>query len=368
MKPTESLRTGCSPAGRWSGFEPPTQIVVAVNDRESGASGLSEQVFDFREGKQQEQALDGFPVERKSAGGELIFHTPFLLIGGELSVFPCELSPGLIELLLHRVSECARVAVVDRDFDQAALDESTLDRSGLARGEGAGGRFDPEDPHVGLLAGHGDADVEVMAAGPVEQLVGGVAPLQPERGFKDGLAAKGAGEDEPAKGKKFAHGRTMRPSSRRNKYRRGSILIEATYALTFLTGLSLILLKLAVNVTAPRQWTLQQSITDAYLTYEKAYAQRLPFADLLGGDSPWPAYPSKAESTVELGKLPGGTALVAKVIRTRTPDPNNFPLDGGNGSAATNPAGMKVWKFQSLLIYELGGREYVKSRTVVRSQ
>ena len=160
----------------------------------------------------------------------------------------------------------------------------------------------------------------------------------------------------------------MKPSSRRNKYRRGSILIEATYALTFLTGLSLILLKLAINVTAPRQWTLQQSITDAYLTYEKAYAQRLPFAELLGTDSPWPAYPSKAESTVELGKLPGGTALVAKVIRTRTPDPNNFPVDGGNGSSVTNPAGMKVWKFQSLLIYDLGGREYVKSRTVVRSQ
>jgi hypothetical protein len=146
------------------------------------------------------------------------------------------------------------------------------------------------------------------------------------------------------------------------------VLIEATYALTFLTGLSLVLLKLAMNVTAPRQWTLQQTITDAYLTYEKAYAQRLPFSDLLAGSSPWPAYPVKSELTVELGKLPGGRPIEAKVIRTRLPDDDNFPLDGGTGTIETNPAGMKVWKFQSLLVYEIGGRQYVKSRTVVRSQ
>ena len=159
--------------------------------------------------------------------------------------------------------------------------------------------------------------------------------------------------------------RFRRARSRRS---RGAILIEATYALTFLTGLSLILLKLAINVTAPRQWTLQQTITDAYLTYEKAYAQRLPFEDLLGGTSPWPVYPAKSEANVVLGKLPGGKEISGTVVRTRTPDSNNFPIDGGSGTISTNPAGMKVWKFQSLLLYEVGGRQYVKSRTVVRSQ
>ncbi|MGB1131182.1 MAG: hypothetical protein ACPG4K_14110, partial [Haloferula sp.] len=109
-------------------------------------------------------------------------------------------------------------------------------------------------------------------------------------------------------------------------------------------------------------------VTDAYLTYEKAYAQRLPFADLLAGNSPWPRYPAKSEEDVELGKLPGGRAISGKVIRTRLPDDNNFPIDGGRGSVSSNPAGMKVWRFQSLLVYELGGRQYVKSRTVIRSQ
>lgn len=145
-------------------------------------------------------------------------------------------------------------------------------------------------------------------------------------------------------------------------------MLEAAYALSFLTALSLVLLKLSINITAPRQWTLQQTVTDAYLTYEKAWAQRLPFADLLAADSPWPAYPAKSEVTVELGKLPGGAALEGRVIRTRIADPDNFPADGGSGTVADNPAGMKVWNFQSLLVYEIGGREYVKSRTVVRSQ
>ena len=145
-------------------------------------------------------------------------------------------------------------------------------------------------------------------------------------------------------------------------------MLEAAYALSFLTALSLVLLKLSMNITAPRQWTLQQTVSDAYLTYEKAWAQRLPFAELLGADSPWPEYPAKSEVEVEMGRLPGGSPIRGTVMRTRIPDPNNFPVDGGTGTPATNPAGMKVYRFQSLLSYEVGGREYVKSRTVVRSQ
>lgn len=156
--------------------------------------------------------------------------------------------------------------------------------------------------------------------------------------------------------------------SRRGQRFRGSVLLEATYAMTFLTGLSLVLLKLSINVTAPRQWTLQQTVSDAYLTYEKALAQRLPFADMLGADSPWPEYPQKSESQVELGKLPGGKAIYGTVIRTRIPDSNNFAVDGGMGTISTNPSGMRVYNFQSLISYSVGERKYVKSRTVVRSQ
>ncbi|GAA5483152.1 hypothetical protein [Haloferula sargassicola] len=149
---------------------------------------------------------------------------------------------------------------------------------------------------------------------------------------------------------------------------RGSVLLEATYAMVFLAALTLVFMKLALNITAPRQWTLQQTVTDAYLTYEKALAQRMPFNELLSDSSPWPTYPEKAQSTVELGKLPGGKTISGTIIRTRTPDKDNFPVDGGTGTAADNPAGMRTWNFQSILTYEIGGRAYVKTRTVVRSQ
>ncbi|MCW1921632.1 hypothetical protein OKA05_03650 [Luteolibacter arcticus] len=148
----------------------------------------------------------------------------------------------------------------------------------------------------------------------------------------------------------------------------GSMLVEAAISMTLLGILGLTLLKLSLNVTAPRQWTLQQSITDAYLTFEKASAQRLPFAELTGSQSLWPAQPSVAASSVVLGRLPGGQPITGTVSRTRFPDSNNLPAKGGSGTTVTNPSGMEVWRFQSIIRYELGGRTYLKSRTVIRSQ
>ena len=52
-------------------------------------------------------------------------------------------------------------------------------------------------------------------------------------------------------------------------------------ALSILTVLGIILLKLSLNILAPRQWILQQAVTDAYMTYERAYAERIPFENLL---------------------------------------------------------------------------------------
>ncbi|MGC4016086.1 MAG: hypothetical protein QM755_16405 [Luteolibacter sp.] len=132
--------------------------------------------------------------------------------------------------------------------------------------------------------------------------------------------------------------------------------------------LGLILLKLSLNILTPRQWAMQQTLSDAYLTYEKAYAQRVPFETLTAVDSPWPAQPQSTVTTVEIGKTPGGTSVTGKVYRTRTPDAANYTVDGGTGTATNNPAAMKIWKVQSVLTYTIGGRTYVKSRTVTRAQ
>lgn len=146
------------------------------------------------------------------------------------------------------------------------------------------------------------------------------------------------------------------------------MLIETTIAMTMLSVLGMALLKLSLNVTAPRQWTLQQTVTDAYMTFEKASAQRLPFDDLTSANSLWPVYPTMATTTVEMGRLPGGRVINGVVTRTRFADANNLPAKGGSGTAVSNPASMEVWRFQSIIRYEVGGRSYLKSRTVVRSQ
>ncbi|WP_367873907.1 hypothetical protein [Luteolibacter sp. Populi] len=156
--------------------------------------------------------------------------------------------------------------------------------------------------------------------------------------------------------------------SRKPGRRRGSVLVEATLGMTMLTALGLALLKLSLNVTTPRQWTLQQSITDAYLTFERASAQRQSFETVTGTDSQWPLYPTVTTTPVTFGKLPGGRAISGSVSRTRVPDANNMPGKNGTGTAVTNPSAMEVWRLQSVVRYTVGTRTYYKSRTVVRSQ
>lgn len=146
------------------------------------------------------------------------------------------------------------------------------------------------------------------------------------------------------------------------------LLFESAMALSILTVIGLILLKLSLNVLHPRQAGLQQVLTDAYMTYERAYAERVPFEDLVAASSPWPVFPASRSETVEIGRLPGNRPVTGTVTRFRIADPANYPIDGGTGTVATNPAAMKTWRVQSIVTYTIGGRPYMKSRTVLRSQ
>lgn len=155
-------------------------------------------------------------------------------------------------------------------------------------------------------------------------------------------------------------------------------MVEAMIAMSVLTVLGLVLLKLSINILHPRQWVLQQTVSDAYMTYERAYAERIPFDNLVANDSPWPASTitigavtgvvNVTSTSVEIGRLPGGRTITGTVVRTRFPDAVNYPIDGGNGNLVNNPAAMKVWRVQSVLTYTIGNRTYSKSRTVIRSQ
>lgn len=147
-------------------------------------------------------------------------------------------------------------------------------------------------------------------------------------------------------------------------------------SLSILTILGLVLLKMALNVLSPRQWTMQQSISDAYMTYERALAERVPFDALRAADSLWPIVP--VSTVVEIGRLPSitglppGVPVMGTVVRSRAPDQGNYPADGDGvvvqGTLATNPAAMKIFAVRSILTYRVGNKTYAKSRTVLRSQ
>jgi hypothetical protein len=155
----------------------------------------------------------------------------------------------------------------------------------------------------------------------------------------------------------------------KNTYKqRGMVLVEATVTLSIIAVIGIVLLKLSLNILHPRQMILQQTLADAYLTYERAYAERIPFEEMKGASTPWPLFPATSTIAVEIGKRPGGYPVTATIIRTRIPDTNNYPIAGGTGTDTTNPSAMEVWNLQSILTYEVSGRSYASSRTVIRTQ
>jgi hypothetical protein len=140
------------------------------------------------------------------------------------------------------------------------------------------------------------------------------------------------------------------------------LILEATISLAFASALSLLLLKSAMVGLSSNQWTVMQTLTDAYLTRETALASRTPLADILGADSPWPDpesdVPPRNESTVDLGKIAGGNSVTGQLVRFRT----------NETSADDSSTGTAVYRLYSVLSYRVGGKDYYKTRTTLRTE
>lgn len=156
------------------------------------------------------------------------------------------------------------------------------------------------------------------------------------------------------------------PQQNHRRHQSGSALIDVAVSYATLVIVALLTLKASINAAATQAWTVKQAMSDAYLTRESALAARVPFDEINTDTSLWAMDPDTTSVTVSIGKLPGGNNVLGTLYRTRIPAPNNLPSAGGSGTSETNPGEIEGWKLQSILTYEVKGRNYVKSRTSLR--
>jgi hypothetical protein len=149
----------------------------------------------------------------------------------------------------------------------------------------------------------------------------------------------------------------MKSSLKRRFRSAGSLLIEVSAAMALTAALALIIMRASLLAVSGNQWTIMQTLTDAYLSREIALSNRIPIAELIGPQSTWPEFTSNSvfARTVTLGKLAGGQVVEGSLKRFRTSD-----------AGFNSETQIKAWRLHSVLSYNIGGREYVKSRSTLR--
>ena len=134
----------------------------------------------------------------------------------------------------------------------------------------------------------------------------------------------------------------------------GWSLIELTVTLSLLVGIALFGIKTMGSAFMLQNWSIGQSMTDAYAGIETAYAQRYVFADI-ANSTRWGAYPAAITTNgVTIGQTPTRqvTATVTRTYHTYT-DPATGALS---------------YLLESYVVYQEGQRTYCKVSKVYRSE
>jgi hypothetical protein len=140
---------------------------------------------------------------------------------------------------------------------------------------------------------------------------------------------------------------------RRRRAEGGFSLVEVTIALFLLITISVFGLKTMTSAWMLENWSIMQSMTDAYAGIETAYAQRVTFATIATSGR-WPVYPASTSTVVTIGVTPRKT-LTATVVRTRLP--------------STDPVtGAQSYLLESYVKYQDSLRQYCKVSKVYREQ
>jgi len=314
---------------------------------------------------------------------EVIINCLVLLVRQQRPMLPSHLFFHFFKTFFHYRRRCASVTIMNGHLIQSSMKEfSFYGRCRRVRQCSLGGG-NVDDAQVGTFARDGDCEIQGFFRRPRNQFFWRVTPIDTKGWLQKFLGIqrkRSEHEYQACESNSYFHGAGITNEHGNNlalinvfrKSRRlqsGMVLVEATAALAMLTAVGMVLFKLTLNVITPRQHALQQVLSDAYLTFERAQAERVPFETLTSdADTLWPEFPDTASTDVEIGTLPGGLVVEGTVFRTRYADAGNLPAFGGSGTETTNPATMQIWRVQSVLRYTIGNRTYVKSRTVVRTQ
>jgi hypothetical protein len=145
----------------------------------------------------------------------------------------------------------------------------------------------------------------------------------------------------------------------RAAYEGGWSLIELTITLFLLMAIALFGMKTMVAGMNLQNWSIAQSMTDAYAGIETAYAQRYVFSDISNGGTSgvarWGVYPSAITATaVQIGQTPS-QSVTANVIRTY-----HAYTDAVTGAIS--------YLLESYVVYQNGPQKYCKVSKVYRSE
>src|SRR5262245_59811270 len=139
----------------------------------------------------------------------------------------------------------------------------------------------------------------------------------------------------------------------RRRFREAGVsLVELSISLFLVMSIAIFGLQTMMSAWLTQNWSIMQSMTDAYAGIETAYAQRWTFANIPASNR-WPIYPQKSSTPVTIGQTPKGP-VNATVVRTSHQDTD--PLTGAQS-----------YMLESYVLYQDHLRQYCKVSKVYRS-
>ena len=133
----------------------------------------------------------------------------------------------------------------------------------------------------------------------------------------------------------------------------GWSVVEMTISLFLLISIAVFGLQTMISGWMVQNWSIMQSMTDAYAGIETAYAQRWTFANIPTGGR-WPVYPASSSTVVTIGKTPKGP-VNATVVRT-------------SHQYSDALTGAQSYMLESYVLYNDHLRQYCKVSKVYRDE